>query len=171
MRKLALPNYPKGGTGSFCLIDRKVIDSFRQMRERSRLTFAIISWLGYSQAQVAYRRGKRIAGKSKWKFRNLVKLIIDVFTLFSYFPIRLISSIGLCIAALSFIYGIAVLFNYFMYGVEVAGWTSVMVATFFLGGIQLIMLGIVGEYVWRIFHEVKHRPIYVLQEKIGFKKG
>jgi glycosyltransferase involved in cell wall biosynthesis len=167
VRRTALPGIPRTGTGSFCLIDRSVIQSFRRFEERNRMTFGIISWSGFSQTQVPYTRAARHAGRSKWSFGNLVKAAVDTFVSFSYVPIRLISYFGIAVSALSFVFGAYVLIDYAANGTGLRGWPSLMAAILFLGGVQLITLGVVGEYVWRIAEESKRRPLYLVRERIG----
>ena len=163
----ALPDIPRTGTGSFCLIDRAVIGAFRQFRERNRLTFGIISWSGYSQTQVPYERASRHAGRSKWSPAQLVKTAIDMFVSFSYGPLRLISYFGLFVSLFAFLFGFYVVINYIINGTSLSGWPSLMSALLFLGGAQLVTLGVLGEYLWRISEEAKSRPLYLVRERIG----
>jgi len=167
VRRTALPGIPSTGTGSFCLLDRSVVEAFRQFQERNRLTFGIISWAGFSQAEVPYRRAPREAGRSKWSMAQLVKTAVDTFVSFSYVPLRLISYFGFLVSALSFVFGVYVILDYLANGTGLRGWPSLMSAILFLGGIQLVTLGIVGEYVWRISEESKRRPLYLVREHIG----
>ena len=167
VRRVALPSIPKMGTGSFCLIDRAVITSFRQFHERNRLTFGIISWSGFSQTEVPYRRAARHAGRSKWSLGQLVKTAVDTFVSFSYAPLRLISYFGMLVSVVAFLFGIYVVVDYFFNGIALRGWGSLMTAILFLGGVQLVTLGVLGEYVWRISEESKRRPLYIVRERIG----
>jgi len=163
----ALPSIPRTGTGSFCLIDRLVIDAFRRFQERNRLTFGIISWAGFRQDQVPYRRAARHAGRSKWSLGQLVKTAIDTFVSFSYVPLRLISYLGILVSVLSFAFGIYVVIDYVVAGTTLRGWPSLMAAILFLGGAQLVTLGVLGEYLWRTSEESKRRPLYFVREGIG----
>ena len=167
VRRTALPGIPSTGTGSFCLIDRAVVDSFQSFGERNRLTFGIISWSGFSQAQVPYRRAPRHAGKSKWSFGQLVKTAIDTFVSFSYVPLRFISYFGLVLSLIAFAFAVYVVIEYFAKGTSLKGWPSLMAAILLLGGVQLLTLGVVGEYIWRISEESKRRPLYIVRERIG----
>jgi glycosyltransferase involved in cell wall biosynthesis len=167
IRRIALPEYPEGGTGSFCLIDRKVIDAFRQLRERNRVTFGLLLWLGFRQDHVPYRRARRQSGRSGWTGGKRVKAALDTIASFSYFPIRLISYVGVAVSLLSLVGAVYVLLTALFYAHPVAGWPSLMVVVLFLGGVQLITLGIIGEYLWRNFDESKHRPLYFIREVIG----
>jgi dolichol-phosphate mannosyltransferase len=171
VKRTALPGIPATGTGSFCLIDRKVIDAIRKFPERNRLTFGLISWTGFSQTQVPYKREARYAGKSKWSLAMLVKNAVDTFVSFSYLPLRLISYIGLVVSAFSFLFAAYVVIDYLFNGTQLRGWPSLMAAILFLGGIQLVTLGVVGEYVWRISEDAKSRPLYLVREMIGAEEG
>ena len=171
IRRIALPEYPEGGTGSFCLIDRMVIDAFRQLRERNRVTFGLLLWLGFRQDHVPYRRERRQVGRSGWTLGRRVKAALDTIASFSYFPIRLISYIGVCVSLLSLAGAVYVLLAALFYAHPVAGWPSLMVVVLFLGGVQLITLGIIGEYLWRNFDESKHRPLYFIREAVGIPEG
>ena len=167
VRQFAIPDYPKGGTGSFCLISRKVIDTFRQYTERNRLTFGLIAWSGFRAAQVPYHRPPRWAGTSSWTFGRLIKSAIDTFISFSFLPIRAISYFGLVVSMVSFLFGLYLLAARLVYGTHVEGWTSVMLAVLVLGGIQLVMAGVLGEYLWRVLDESRRRPLYVVDRSIG----
>jgi polyisoprenyl-phosphate glycosyltransferase len=166
VRRYALPGIPKTGTGSFCLIDRAVADAFRRFSERNRLTFGIISWSGFSQTEVPYARAQRLAGKSKWSPAALVKAAVDTFVSFSYAPLRMISYFGIAVSALAFLFGIYVIVDYVANGTALKGWPSLMLAILFLGGVQLLTLGIVAEYIWRVSEESKSRPLYIARDTI-----
>jgi dolichol-phosphate mannosyltransferase len=167
VRRFAIPTYPKGGTGSFCLIARPAIDAFRQCAERNRLTFGLIAWAGFRETQVEYHRPQRLVGTSSWTTGKMVKAAIDTFVSFSFLPIRLISAIGLAVSALSFLFGFYVLINKLVYGTKVAGWSSVMLAVLVIGGVQLVMVGVLGEYLWRILDETRGRPLYIVERSLG----
>lgn len=164
LRVLAFPNYPKEGTGSFCLIDRKVIDSVNRFTEHNRLTFGIISLVGFRQSYVRYRRPARIAGQSKWDFPRRIQAALDSFVAYSFLPIRLISYFGFIMSGLSFLAIIYVVASWILRGTKLVGWPSLVAAILFLGGIQALMLGTIGEYIWRIGEDVKARPIYIVKE-------
>jgi polyisoprenyl-phosphate glycosyltransferase len=167
IRRTALPGIPSTGTGSFCLIDRKVIDSFQRFPERNRLTFGIISWAGFAQTQVPYRRAERHAGRSKWSFGQLVKTAIDTFVSFSYIPLRLISYLGFVVSIFAFAFALYVIIDHFASGSNLKGWPSLMAAILLFGGVQMLTLGIVGEYIWRISEESKRRPLYIVRDLLG----
>jgi polyisoprenyl-phosphate glycosyltransferase len=168
VRRYALPTYPENGTGSFCLISAPVIDAFRQCTEHNRLTFGLIAWAGFRETQVPYHRPRRLVGKSSWTASQMVKAAIDTFVSFSFLPIRAISYFGLFVSFVSFLAGIYVLLNKIFYGTRVAGWTSVMLAVLVIGGVQLVMLGVLGEYLWRILDESRRRPLYIVERNLGF---
>jgi polyisoprenyl-phosphate glycosyltransferase len=169
VRRFAIPAYPKGGTGSFCLVSRKVIDTFRQCTERNRLTFGLIAWSGFRQTEVPYHRPPRAAGASAWTPGRMIKSAIDTFVSFSFLPIRAMSYFGLIVSAVSFLFGLYVLVNKLAFGTIVEGWTSVMLAVLFLGGVQLTMIGVLGEYLWRILDEARGRPLYVVDQTLGLR--
>ena len=168
VRRFAIPTYPEGGTGSFCLISRPVIDAFRQCQERNRLTFGLIAWSGFRETSVPYHRPRRLIGASSWTLRKMVKAAIDTFISFSSLPIRTISFLGLLVSALSFVFGVYVFINQIFFGTRVMGWTSVMLAVLMLGGVQLLMIGVLGEYLQRILDEARGRPLYIVERAIGF---
>jgi dolichol-phosphate mannosyltransferase len=168
VRRFAIPTYPKGGTGSFCLISRPVIDAFRQYHERNRLTFGLIAWSGFRETYVPYHRPRRLVGSSSWTVRRMLKAAIDTFVSFSFLPIRTISFLGLLVSFLSFVFGFYVVINKLFFGTRVEGWTSVMLAVLVLGGVQLLMIGVLGEYLWRILDEARARPLYIVERTLGF---
>lgn len=168
MRKFALKEMPKGGFDCF-LIDRKVIDILSQLEEKNTSIMGQILWCGFRPEKIYYIRKKREVGKSRWTLSKKIKLFIDSFMAFSYFPIKFISTLGFIIAGMGFLYGIAIIFNKFINGVEIQGWTSIMVAMLFLFGINMLMIGILGEYLWRNFDETRKRPVFIIEEKVGFK--
>ena len=167
IRRVALPTYPAQGTGSFCLIDRQVIDTFDSFKERNRVTFGLIAWSGFRQTEVPYERLKRHAGQSKWPLGRQVKAAIDTFLAFSYAPVRFISLLGIAISLCSFAFGLFVIARWWVVGTQVAGWASLIVSVLFLGGLQLVALGILGEYLWRILEETRGRPLFVVQKRLG----
>jgi glycosyltransferase involved in cell wall biosynthesis len=167
VRRFAIPTYPRGGTGSFCLISRPVIDAFRQCQERNRLTFGLVAWSGFRETSVPYHRPRRLIGSSSWTVRRMLKAAIDTFISFSSLPIRTISMLGLLVSALSFVFGVYVFINQVFFGTRVQGWTSVMLAVLVLGGVQLLMIGVLGEYLQRILDEARARPLYILERTLG----
>jgi len=167
VRRFALKNMPEKGTDTF-LIDRKVVDAIKGMKEKNTSIFGLILWSGFSQAFIPYKRVNRQKGISKWTFGKKIKLFIDTFVSFSYFPIRLISFIGITVAFIGFIYASIVIFNRLFFAKVIEGWASLMVVLLIVSGIQLVMLGILGEYLWRNFDESRNRPTFIIDEMIGF---
>jgi len=161
-----LKSLPK--QGSFLFIDRKVIDTLELFPERNRMVYGIIAWMGFRQAQISCPFGKREKGKSKWTFSKKVKIAIDTFTAFSYFPIRLVSLLGIIISTLAFIYGIYIIAYAIRHGTPVMGYPSLMAAILFLSGLQLLVTGMIGEYIWRNLDETRRRPLYIISDMIGF---
>jgi len=167
VRRFAIPSYPPGGTGSFCLISGPVIDAFRQCQERNRLTFGLVAWSGFRATDVPYHRPRRLIGSSSWTLRRMLKAALDTFIAFSSLPIRTISFLGLFVSALSFLFGAYVVANQIFFGTRVQGWTSVMLVVLVLGGVQLLMIGVLGEYLQRILDEARGRPLYVIERTLG----
>jgi dolichol-phosphate mannosyltransferase len=167
VRKYALKNMPEKGTDVF-LIDKKVVSAVTDMKEKNTSIFGLILWSGFRQAFVPYKRETRLKGTSKWSIAKKIKLFIDTFVSFSYFPIRIISFGGIIIAFTGILYALVIVTNrlFFLKGTE--GWSYVMAALLIIAGIQFLMLGILGEYVWRNFEESRNRHIFIIDKKIGF---
>ncbi|HMI18775.1 MAG TPA: glycosyltransferase family 2 protein [Sphingomonas sp.] len=153
--------------GDFRLLDRKVVEVIRAMPERNRFMKGLFAWGGFKQAAVYYDRAERSVGRTKFNYIKLWKLAIDGLTSASTAPLRVWSYIGFGIAAIAMLYALFLIGRVVLYGIDVAGYASMMVAVLFLGGVQLMSLGILGEYVGRILVETKRRPIYIVREKIG----
>jgi glycosyltransferase involved in cell wall biosynthesis len=153
--------------GDFRLLDRKVVEVIRAMPERNRFMKGLFSWGGFKQAAVYYDRAERSVGRTKFNYLKLWKLAIDGITSASTAPLRVWSYIGFAIAAIAMLYALFLIGRVILYGIDLAGYASMMVAVLFLGGVQLMSLGILGEYVGRILVETKRRPIYIVREKIG----
>jgi len=157
----------RSNTADFRLLDRKVVSSLKNMKEHSRFLRGLISWLGYKQEFVKYQADSRFAGKTKYSFFRMSSFAIEGITSFSALPLRLATCFGIIIAFFSFVYIIYAIYMKFV-GQAITGWASVFVAVLFIGGIQLIFLGIIGEYLSRVYEETKGRPLYIVKEKIGF---
>lgn len=169
-RRIGLRDYPASGM-DFGLVDRSVIDHLKDFGELNLLITGIIVWLGFRQTVVTYERRTRASGLSKWSFGNRVKVAVDAITAFSSFPIRFISYSGLLISLVSFLYaGVIIVRRLFFGSGTIAGWPSVMVTMLFLGGVQLTMLGVLGEYLWRALAQTRGRPLYVVMDRIGFER-
>jgi polyisoprenyl-phosphate glycosyltransferase len=153
--------------GDFRLLDRKVVDVIRRMPERNRFMKGLFAWAGFRQAAVEYDRAPRAVGETKFNYWKLWTLAIDGITSGSTLPLRVWSYLGGLVAVGSLFYAAYVVIRTFVHGGDVPGYPSLMVATLFFGGVQLISLGVLGEYVGRILVETKHRPIYVVRETVG----
>lgn len=163
---IQMPN----NAGDFRLLDRKVIDSLNQFQERSRFMKGLYAWVGFNSIAVPFKVQERAAGKSSWGFGKLAELAITGITSFSDIPLRVWGLIGFVVSSISLIYAIYFLAFTLIYGADLPGFPSIIIAVMFLGGIQLLSIGILGEYIARIFTEVKQRPKYIVQTKYGFDK-
>jgi dolichol-phosphate mannosyltransferase len=152
-------------TGDFRLMDRRAVNALQSLRERHRFIRGMVSWIGYNQTPIFYDRPQRYAGVSKYPFRKSMFLAIDAITSFSYAPLRLAAYLGVAISALSFIYIFVVIVLKFM-DINFPGYTSIMASMLLLGGMQLFVLGLMGEYVGRIFEQGQNRPLYLL-DRVG----
>ncbi|WP_049825261.1 glycosyltransferase family 2 protein [Paenibacillus sp. 1-18] len=163
LEKLALKDYPKGGF-DFLLVDKQVVSEVLHIREKNTNIMSLIYWLGHEREMVSYVRRERKLGSSKWTLSKKVKLFVDSFVSFSYAPIRFMSAIGFVTAVLSFLYGVFIIINALVGLIELQGWTTIIALITFLLGIIMIMLGIIGEYLWRILDESRERPAYIVDE-------
>lgn len=155
--------------GDYRLLSRRVSDVLRSMHERRRFMKGLFSWVGFSSTSIYYRRESRVAGTTKWNYWKLWNFAIEGITSFSALPIKIATYIGLAIAAASFSYAIILIIDTLMFGNTVKGYPSLMTAMLFLGGMQLMFIGVVGEYISRIHEEVKGRPIYIVESSRGFE--
>ena len=149
--------------GDFRLMSRRAVDQLKQLREKYRFVRGLVSWIGFNQTGVVYSRDKRYAGETKYPYRKMMKFAFDGITSFSTAPLKLATWTGYAAALLAVLYLISVFIQKLL-GFTVEGWATIMVALLFLGSVQLICLGILGEYLGRIFNEVKPRPMYVVEE-------
>ena len=156
--------------GDFRLMSRRVIDQVKQLREKDRFVRGLVSWVGFRQTGVVYRRDARYAGVTKYPFRKMLKFSFDGITSFSTMPLKLATWMGSATAVVAFLYLLSV-FVQKLLGYTVEGWATIMVAMLFMGSVQLICLGILGEYLGRVFNEVKPRPMYVIEEVLSSKPG
>ncbi|NJD54785.1 MAG: glycosyltransferase [Nitrospirae bacterium] len=168
VRRFALRTMPQEGTDVF-LIDRKVVDVVVGMGEKNTSIFGLILWSGFSQTVVRYEKGSRARGVSKWTLGKKIKLFVDTFVSFSYFPIRMISLLGILFAVTGFLYALFIILNRIIFYVPVEGWASLMVVLLLVSGVQMLMLGVLGEYLWRNFDESRKRPTFIIQGKINFE--
>jgi polyisoprenyl-phosphate glycosyltransferase len=149
--------------GDFRLMSRRVVDQFKALREKDRFVRGLVSWIGYNQIGVQYARDKRYAGETKYPYRKMIRFALDGITSFSDAPLKLATWLGYVASVMALLY-LCTVFVQKALGYTVQGWATIMVAILFLGGVQLISMGIIGEYVGRIFNEVKQRPLYVVDE-------
>ncbi len=154
--------------GDFRLLDRRVVDVINRMPERTRFMKGIFAWIGFRQVCVPYEQGERAVGGSRWGFFKLLHLSLDGLTAFSNFPLRVWGVIGAAVSLLAFFYGIFRVIRTLVYGIDVPGFESLIVAILFLGGIQLLTLGIIGDYLGRVFSEVKGRPLFIVRAAHGW---
>ena len=150
-------------TGDFRLLDRRCVEALKQIRESQRYTKGLFSWIGYNKKEILYDRDPRAAGQTKWNYRNLVNLSIDGITSFTTSPLRWSAILGILVSLAGFIYMLVIIIKTLVNGVEVPGYASTMVVILFLGGVQLIFLGVIGEYLGRAFYETKGRPLYFIE--------
>jgi polyisoprenyl-phosphate glycosyltransferase len=169
IRRLAIKDYPDGGF-DFFLVDRQVIAELNKIQEKNTNIMTLIHWLGYQPIMIPYVRRSRTRGKSRWTLSKKIKLFIDTFVAFSYFPIRALSLTGLLVAIGSFLYGMFILFYWLSYGIPVQGYVPIMLVITFTSGIQMTMLGVLGEYLWRTLDEVRRRPPFVIDRIYDGKK-
>lgn len=154
-------------TGDFRLLSRRALDSLLKIRERNRFMKGLFAWVGYKQTAVLYRRDPRFAGDTKWNYWRLWNFALDGITSFTVAPLKVASYVGMFIAVGAFAYGAFVIVRTLLFGDPVAGYPSLMVMVLFLGGVQLMALGVIGEYLGRMFEETKQRPLYLVQTYIG----
>jgi len=166
MTHIAIPR----NTGDFRLISRPALQALQRMPERSRFMKGMFPWVGFRQATVLFDREPRHSGTTKWNYWRLWNLALEGITSFSSVPLRVWSYLGLGVALFAFLYMMFLMVRTLIFGIDVPGYASLMVVVLFIGGIQLIGLGVLGEYLARIFEEVKARPLYVVRERLGFSQ-
>jgi len=166
VRAFALRNMPSGGTDVF-LIDRKVARVVVAIGEKNTSIFGLILWSGYDQQVITYRKAERVRGVSKWSLAKKVKLFVDTFISFSYFPLRTMSVLGIATAFAGFCYALIIIAARLFFEQAIEGWSSLMVVLLLVSGIQMVMLGVLGEYLWRNFDEARNRPSYIVRESVG----
>lgn len=151
--------------GDFRLLDRKCIEALRELRETQRYTKGMYCWIGFKKKEIDFVQGDRLSGKSSFNFWQLLRLSLEGITSFTTLPLRIATVLGLLCSLCAFCYMVYILVCTMLYGDPVAGYPTLMVIILFLGGAQLLSLGIIGEYLGRIFHESKHRPVYIVSEE------
>src|SRR5687768_17251663 len=158
-------------TGDFRLMDRAVVDALRSMPERDRFVRGMVAWAGFKQVAVPYRRAPRFAGRSKYPLLAMLRFAVDGLTSFSRAPLRAVTWAGVVVTGLALAGIVYALVMGALTGTFAGGWAAVFTAVLFIGGVQLLSLGVIGEYVRRIYGEAKRRPLYVVQEAHGFDRG
>jgi len=151
-------------TGDYRLMSKKAYKAVGQLRERNRFMKGLFAWVGFKQKQLYFEREPRAAGETKWNYNKLWRFAIDGITSFSYLPLRFATWIGMTVATFAFIYGLVIIIKTLVLGNQVPGYPSLMVVILFLGGIQLTALGVIGEYLGRMFNETKQRPLYLIND-------
>lgn len=157
------------GAGDFCLLDRKAIDAVNTMPERNRFMKGLVAWVGFRHGTVPFDVAPRSEGRSHWNLFRLIRFAFDGLTGFSTFPLRIWTWSGAIVSLIALTYGLYLTLRTIILGVDVPGYASMMVGILFLGGLQLLSLGMIGEYLSRVFTEVKSRPIYFIAERVGFE--
>jgi glycosyltransferase involved in cell wall biosynthesis len=166
VRRYALPRSSKFTTGSFLLVDRAVVDALRKFREVNRITFALVAWTGFSQEIVLYDRQARATGTTGWNFSRRLKTMYDTFIGFSELPARMITTVGVAMWIFSILFGLYLLITYLSQDVT-PGWTGIMLAMTTFSGLLFLILGVISEYLHRIYTEVAGRPIYLVSARTG----
>lgn len=151
-------------TGDFRLLDARCVAALCQFRESDRYTKGMFSWIGFKKKELLYDRDPRAAGETKWNYRRLINLAIDGLTSFTTAPLRISSFLGVIVSTIAFIYIVVIVVRTIFHGSDIAGYPSLMAVILFLGGVQLVSLGIIGEYIARVFNETKRRPLYFIDE-------
>jgi glycosyltransferase involved in cell wall biosynthesis len=151
-------------TGDFRVITRRVVNILKEMPEREKFLRGQIAWIGFNQSYVEYERDERMAGKTSYTWRKMLRLALDGITSFSNFPLKVATVSGFVMAFVSFLLMLFALYSRFVWKVYEPGWTSLMLSVLFIGGIQLVAIGIIGEYIGRISTNVKQRPLYLVRE-------
>ena len=166
LRRFALKDYPKGGFDTV-LLDREVVIAINQIKEKNTNIAGLIVWLGYKSDRVYYTRERRLHGRSGYTLAKKIKFFIDAFVAFSYFPLRFMSFLGILVSIFSFLYGLLIFVNAVFQNIPIRGWATLMVVLSFLLGLIMVMLGVIGEYLWRILDEVRPRPARVVERTLS----
>ena len=163
MTKINIP----ANTGDYRLMDRKVVEAIKLLPERTRFMKGIFAWAGFPTACIYFDRPNRVEGTTSWNFPKLWSFALDGIISFTNIPLKIWTYIGALVSLSSFIYGSYIIISTFIYGIDQPGYASLMTVILFLGGIQLVSLGVIGEYIARIYKETKQRPLYVINESYG----
>lgn len=164
MNRINIP----ANAGDFRLLDKKIVNALQKLPERNRFMKGLYSWVGFKQIAIPFVVQPRKSGTSQWNFYSLLDLAITGITSFSAFPLRLIAIGGMGVASIAILYAIWIILSTFIFGIQTPGWATIVTAITFFGGLQLFALGVVGEYIGRVFDEVKHRPLYIIDEESSF---
>jgi hypothetical protein len=159
------------GAGDFRLLDRKAIDAMNRMRERVRFNKGLYAWMGFRSVGVPFTVPPREVGSSRWRPRQLIHFAIDGIASFTTIPLRVWSYLGLMISLFAFGYAVAMLYEALVYGIDVPGFPTLIISVLFFAGVQLISLGVIGEYLGRVYEEVKGRPLFLVAEEVGLEHG
>lgn len=162
--------YVPEDVGDFRLIDRKVCDQMKRIKEKNRYIRGLIAWLGFNQTEVLYVREKRFAGKTKYPLKKMLKFASNAIISFSYKPLKIASHLGIFTSLIGILYFIYILYLKFFTNKTVQGWTSIVSINLIFFGVVLLIQGITGEYIGRIYDEIKDRPLYIIKDKIGFNE-
>lgn len=157
--------------GDFRLLDRRVVEAIKQLPEKDRFMKGLFCWPGFNSATIEFDRKERVDGETKFNYWRLWNFALNGITSFSSVPVRMGVYLGLIVSVAAFIFGVTILLKTLVTGVDVPGYASLMVVILFLGGVQLFFLGLLGEYIGRIYKEVKNRPIYMVDKAVGFDEG
>lgn len=163
MEKIGTVPIPRD-TGDFRLLSRRAVDALSQLNEKHRFMKGLFSWVGYEHTFVEYERDPRSSGRTKWSYWGLWNFALEGITSFTVSPLRISTYFGLLVAFVAFVYGAFILIRTFFFGTDLPGYPSIMVVILFMGGVQLIAIGVIGEYLGRVFNETKNRPLYLTRE-------
>ncbi len=163
MEKIGTVPIPRD-TGDFRLLSRRAVDALSQLTEKHRFMKGLFSWVGFEQASVEYERDPRVSGRSKWSYWGLWNFALEGITSFTVSPLRISTYFGILVAFGAFVFGAFILIRTLFFGTDIPGYPSIMVVILFMGGVQLIAIGVIGEYLGRIFNETKGRPLYLTRE-------
>ena len=154
--------------GDFRLLDRKIVNALQKLPERNRFMKGLYSWVGFKQIAIPFEVQPRKSGTSQWNFYSLLDLAITGITSFSAFPLRVIALGGMSVALIAILYALWIITSTLIFGIQTPGWATIVTTITFFGGLQLFAIGVVGEYIGRVFDEVKHRPLYIIDEESSF---
>jgi len=157
------------GAGDFRLLDRRVLDVFNRLDERARFNKGLFAWVGFRSIGVPFEVAARVHGSSRWHFRRLLRFAVDGIASFTTVPLKIWSYVGVMISLVALLYASVFLLKTLIWGIDVPGFPSLLISVLLLGGIQLISLGVIGEYLGRVYEEVKGRPLYIISEKVGLR--